>query len=83
MSRFISPHRGDAALASPSACRRSFSGGTSGYAKAKEAAEGFYARDKAPEIIFTINGQKEIRNIRPEPIQSIIINCLRVSGYFR
>ena len=32
--------------------------------------------------MLAINGQKAIRKIIPEPIQSAIINCFRVSAYF-
>jgi hypothetical protein len=36
-----------------------------------------------PETILAIKGQKATKNIIPDPIQSTIINCLRVSGYLR
>jgi hypothetical protein len=45
--------------------------------------EGFYTRNRAWEKILSINGQKATRKIIPDPIQSTIISCLRVSAYFR
>jgi hypothetical protein len=45
--------------------------------------EGFYTRNRIPEIILTINGQKAIKKIMHDPVQSTIISCLRVSAYFR
>jgi hypothetical protein len=45
--------------------------------------EGFYTRNRIPEIILAINGQKATKKIIPDPIQSTIINCLSVSEYFR
>jgi hypothetical protein len=45
--------------------------------------EGFYTRNRIPLPILAINGQKATKKIIPDPIQSTIINCLRVSEYFR
>ena len=38
----------------------------------------YMAGDNIPVTMFAIKGQKEIRKTRPVPIQSVIINCLRV-----
>jgi hypothetical protein len=50
---------------------------------ATKRQRGFYNRSRVPETILNIKGQKATIKIMPDPIQSTIVSCLRVSVYFR